>query len=59
MIGAFIIVLVFFLGFRAIGTSTDKKKPTDKMGEMMREDGGYLWGVVAIIIIILGLVMII
>ena len=58
MIGTFIIVLIFFLGFRAIGTSTDKKKPSDKMWEMMKEDGGYIFGVVLIIIIVMGLAMI-
>jgi len=37
MIGAFLIVLIFFLGFRAIGTSTDKKKPSDRMAEMRKD----------------------
>ena len=34
MIGAFIIVLIFFLSFRAIGTA-NKKSPLDRMGEMI------------------------
>lgn len=58
MITAFIIVLIFFLGFRAIGTSTEKKPPADKMGEMMKEDWQYLRGVVLVIIIVMGLVFI-
>ena len=34
MIGIFLIVLIFFLWFRAIGTANDKS-PVDRMGEMV------------------------
>lgn len=58
MITAFLLVLIFFLGFRAIGTSTEEVNPADKMGEMMREDGKYIRGVALIILIVMGLAMI-
>ena len=59
MIGAFLVGIIAVLWFRAIGTSTDKKKPADRMWEMMKEDGEYIIGIVLFIVIVLALIMII
>ncbi len=51
MIGAFIVCLIFFLGFRAIGTSNEKRWPADTMWKISKEDGAYILWVALIIAI--------